>query len=154
VEVVHGRHPLTPFFVSAMKLPSRGDALPVRLRIGSDPSARERNPSRDAVILFWRRQMGSTGLDTRQYARHQRLVEESGPGSVEFVLHADADGSLRYEHAASCFLRLRLPRVISPRVSARVSPTHDGWSVDVVVEWRGHLICRYRGSMRLVDQRT
>jgi len=41
-----------------------------------------------------------------------------------------------------------LPSRLAPRVRGRVSPIPDGWCVEVVVEWRGHLICRYGGPMR------
>ncbi len=153
MDVVHGGHPLTPLFVRAMKLPSQGASLPVTLRVAFERRSTGGNDTSPEAVLVWQRQIGKTGLETRQCARHQRLIEKSGAGSVEFVLHADPYGGLRYEHAASRFLRVRLPRAFSPRVNALVSPTPDGWNVDVRVEWRGHLICRYGGTMRVVDER-
>ena len=100
--------------------------------------------------MSWRRQIGATVLDTRQFSRAGRLVEQSGPGCVEFALRTEDDGSLRYETVACRFLRVRVPRWLSPLVRAQVCPTTTGWRVEVEVEWRGQLICRYGGPMQPV----
>ena len=139
VDVVHGAHPLTPLIVRAMKLPAPG-AQPVMLHVAMASAS-------PAATMAWTRRIGSTSLDTRQYARQGRLVERSGPGTVEFVLRVD-DGALLYEQTGCRFLQLPLPRRAAPQVRARVAPTADGWHVQVVVEWRGHLVCRYGGAMR------
>jgi hypothetical protein len=44
-----------------------------------------------------------------------------------------------------------VPSLLSPSVRARVSPDPQGWQVEVTVEWRGHLICRYGGTMQPLE---
>jgi len=141
VDVVHGAHPLTPLIVRAMKLPAPG-AQPVMLHVAMASAS-------PAATMAWTRRIGGTSLDTRQYARQGRLVERNGPGTVEFVLRVD-DGALLYEPAGCRFLGVPLPCPLAPRVRARVAPAVVGWRVEVVVEWRGHLICRYGGAMQPV----
>jgi hypothetical protein len=70
-----------------------------------------------AATMTWTRRIGITSLDTRQYARQGRLVERSGPGTVEFVLRVD-DGALLYEQAGCRFLQVPLPRRSAPQVRA------------------------------------
>jgi hypothetical protein len=139
MDVVHGHHFLTPLLVRIMKLPSQGRNLRVVLQVTKEPTT-----------MSWRRQIGATVLDTRQFARAGRLVEQSGAGTVEFALRVDSSGGLHYEDVTSRFLHIRLPRFLAPRVRAQVSPTSSGWRVGVVIEWRGHLICRYEGPMHMV----
>jgi hypothetical protein len=67
---------------------------------------------------------------------------------VPVALSVDVSECLLYERASLRLLFLRVPRVLCPRVRACVSPEPQGWPVDVTVEWRGHLICRYRGTMQ------
>jgi len=141
VDVVHGAHPLTALIVRAMKLAAPG-AQPVMLHVAMASAS-------SAATMAWTRRIGSTSLDTRQYARQGRLVERNGPGTVEFVLRVD-DGALLYEPAGCRFLGVPLPCPLAPRVRARVAPAVVGWRVEVVVEWRGHLICRYGGAMQPV----
>jgi hypothetical protein len=129
-----------------MNLPAAGDSRAVSLRVTIDDSP----IARSGATMTWMRQIGGTRLDTCQFARHGHLVEEAGPGSVEFRLHVDEDGSLVYESARCRFLRIPVPRVFAPQVRASVGPTSAGWRVDVVVEWRGHLICSYGGLMQPV----
>jgi len=43
---------------------------------------------------------------------------------------------------------VKVPAAIAPRVAASVNPTADGWRVDVIVTWRGALVCRYGGTIR------
>ena len=142
-DVTHGSHPLTTILVRLMKLPAAGDGVPVDLHAvpGPTPSGAS-SPS-----IVWNRRIGRSTLETCQFARRGFLVERSGPGRLIFSLRA-ADGDLIYERASSTLLHLPLPSALSPQVRARVSPDQHGWHVEVVVEWRGHLVCRYRGSMR------
>ena len=97
--------------------------------------------------MRWQRRIGQMPLSTRQYAHRGFLIEADGLGRVAFSLRA-ASGCLLYEHAWLRFLFLRIPAVLAPRVRARVSPDPQGWHVEVIVEWRGHLICRYWGTMQ------
>ena len=147
VDVVHGTHLLTPFFIRTMKLPAAGQSSPVRLQVVIDHAPAD-GPD---AIMMWMRQIGATRLDTRQFARRGQLVETAGPGSVEFRLRAD-EGVLVYESERCRFLGVPMPRALSPAVRARVSPSTDGWHVHVVIEWRRHLICTYGGEMRRVTR--
>ena len=149
MDVVHGDDVLTPLLVRMMKLPASGTNLPVVLGVTNEPRRADAG-----TAMVWRRQIGATVLDTRQFARDGRLVEQSGPGTVEFALQADDNGSLHYSDVACRFLGLPLPRFLAPRVCAQVSANGTGWHVEVNVEWRGHLVCRYGGAMRPVTVRT
>jgi hypothetical protein len=142
-DVVHGTHPLTRALVALMKLPAAGAGVPVSLTVISMPPHATGAP----LAFHWRRRFGRHALSTRQYARHGFLVEHMGPGRLAFSLRA-ADGCLLYESASLQLLRVRVPLALSPRVRARVAPDPHGWRVEVFVEWRGHLICRYWGTMR------
>ena len=145
MDVVHGDRLLTPLLIRIMKLPARGTNLPVVLHVMTEPVNQLAQPT-----MVWRRQIGTTVLDTRQFARDGRLVEQSGPGNVEFALQADSHGSLHYSDVACRFMGVSLPRFLAPRVRARVSANDSGWHVEVNVQWRGRLVCRYAGAMRRV----
>lgn len=142
-DVVHGTHRFTRILVALMKLPAAGHRVPVSLSVAYGPARTSTGP----FTMRWERRIGQTPLRTRQHAQRGFLVEQNGPGRMVFSLRA-ASGCLCYEHAALRFLFLRVPPVLSPRVQARVSPDPEGWHVDVRVEWHGHLICGYGGSMR------
>ena len=142
-DVVHGTHRVTRILVALMKLPAAGRRVPVALRVIFGSARTNAGP----LTLRWERRIGRTPLSTHQYAHRGLLVEEQGPGRLVFSLHA-AHGCLWYEHAALRVLFLPVPPALSPRVRACVSPDPEGWHVDVRVEWRGHLICGYGGSMR------
>jgi hypothetical protein len=159
MDVVHGDHFLTPLLILMMKLPASGTNLPVVLNVTNEPIAgsertrptrAETDPLR--TTMSWHRQIGKKVLHTRQLALRQHLVEQSGPGCVEFALRTEDDGSLRYEAVACRFLGVPLPRFLAPRVRAQVSANGSGWHVDVTVQWRGRLVCRYGGAMRPVHQ--
>ena len=146
MDVVHGDHFLTPLLIHIMKLPAKGANLPVVLRVTNEP----RTNHRVRPTMVWRRQIGTTVLDTRQFARANRLVEQSGPGTIEFALQADTQGSLHYSDVACRFMSLPIPRFLAPRVRAQVSANDHGWHVEVNVQWRGRLVCQYAGAMRRV----
>ena len=135
--VDRGTHPLTPLLAQLLKLPGAGAGQPVELSVHAAKSG----------DLVWTRQIGSARLETRQISRGRRLVETNGVGSVAFDLIAE-DGSLRYRQVSMRCAGLPLPGAVAPRVEASVSPTDSGWEVTVIVTWRGHLMCRYTGSMR------
>jgi hypothetical protein len=143
-DVVHGTHPLTRTLVALMKLPAAGIGVPVTLKVIFAASQANSAP----FTMRWERQIGHTALSTLQRAHRGCLIEENGPGRVLFSLRA-VDGCLRYEHSRLRFLFLPVPPVLSPSVRARASPDPQGWRVEVIVEWRGHLICRYGGTMQL-----
>jgi len=43
---------------------------------------------------------------------------------------------------------LTIPRKLSPRVVASVSPTVEGWHVKVEVSYLDNMICRYEGDLK------
>ena len=143
MNVVHGSHGLTRLLVALMGLPAAGTGKAVTLRVTEDvgPDGRRR--------MLWIRQFGTSSLITRQSAQGSLLVERSGPGTIVYALH-EQQGSLVYEQRSMRFLNLPLWAGVTPAVSASASPAADGWDVDVVVRWRGHLICAYAGRMALV----
>jgi hypothetical protein len=142
-DVVHGTHRIARILVALMQLPAAGSRVPVALSVAFGPARTRTGP----LTLRWERRIGQTRLCTLQHAHRGLLVEAKGLGRMVFSLRA-ANGCLLYEPAALRFWFLRVPPVLSPHMSARVSPDAEGWHVDVRVEWHGHLICRYGGRMR------
>jgi len=137
MSVDRGTHPLTPLIAKMLKLPAAGAAQPVELSVGATTDGG----------LVWARQIGYSRLETRQVCKGRRLVETNGVGSLAFDLIADK-GTLLYRQVSMQCAGLPLPVAIAPRVEASVSPAESGWEVTVIVTWRGHLLCRYTGSMR------
>jgi hypothetical protein len=138
LDVEHGRGWLARPMIWLMKLPAAGPGQPVRLDLTGDGSD-----------LVWTRRIGGSMLRTRQHASGSRLVERSGLGRVSFDLVV-RDGALLYQQSAIHVAGLLVPQALSPRVSALVSGTAEGWHVVVTVEWRGRIVCRYAGPMRAV----
>jgi hypothetical protein len=145
-DVIHGTHPVTRTLVALMKLPAAGIRVPVALKVVFAPAPTDSGP----LAMRWERQIGHALLSTVQRAHRGFLIEENGLGRVVFSLRA-VDGCLLYEHARLRFLSLPVPPVLSPSERARVSPDPQGWQVEVAVEWRGHLICRYGGTMQPLE---
>jgi hypothetical protein len=119
-----------------MKLPAAGPRQPVRLDV--EPAGAD---------LRWTRRIGTSVLRTYQRASGARLEEREGIGRIAFTLDA-VDGALRYEQAWIRIGGIRVPAAIAPHVRARVSPAGPDWTVEVMVSWRGHPVCRYAGTMR------
>jgi hypothetical protein len=97
--------------------------------------------------LIWTRQIGRAVLRTVQYARGDNIIEQHGIGRIALALRVE-QGSLEYRQCSMSVARVQVPAFIQPRVRARVSAMKEGWYVEVVVTWRGHLVCRYCGAMR------
>ena len=141
LDVFHGPHRLGAVLVRLLHLPDAGSSRPVVLTLSAPRGPR--TPS----VLHWSRQIGTTRLETQQFALRGLLAEQHGAGRITFVLTV-TDGALVYEQTAFHVLGIPLARAIAPSVRARVSPAVDGWSVEVNVLWRGDLICRYAGRMQ------
>lgn len=135
LDVEHGEHWIVPVLIRVMKLPAAGPRQPVRLDVASA-----------GTDLRWTRCIGSSVLRTYQRASGTHLEEREGFGRIAFRLDA-ADGALLYEQAWIRIGGVRVPAPIAPHVRARVSPAGLGWNVEVTVSWRGHLVCRYAGTM-------
>ena len=147
-DVEHGSSWFAPLLARLLKLPAAGRAQPVSLEVRAEGDQ-----------LLWTRHIGEVRLSTRQHAAGTHIVERAGLGAIVFALAAE-NGALVYTQVSFSVATLRLPRVVAPRVSARVSaastfalrPTadrRDGWHVEVHVAWRGHFVCRYSGPMAI-----
>jgi hypothetical protein len=136
IDVEHGSGWLVRPMIWLMKLPAAGPRQPVWLEVAED-----------GADVIWTRRIGRSILRTRQHATGSRLVERSGLGSVSFDLAVE-NGALRYRQWSIHIAGLPVPSSLSPRVSAVVSATPDGWRVEVTVEWRGQIVCRYAGTIR------
>ena len=137
LDVEHGPGWLARPIIWLMKLPAAGFRQPVRLDVAEDGSE-----------LVWTRCIGGSVLRTRQRASGSRLVERSGIGSISFHLAVE-EGALFYRQASIHVAGLRVPASVGPRVTAVVSATAEGWRVEVTVTWRGRIVCRYGGTIRL-----
>jgi hypothetical protein len=142
MDVVHGTHRLARFFVGLMHLPAPGPAKPVTLRVTEAIDGA-------AGVMHWNRVFGKSRLRTCQSAWRGLLLERSGPGSITYRLRVD-DGALVYEQTSMRVLNLPISSGMTPNVRARASGASTGWHVDVIVEWRGYLVCRYTGRMAAV----
>jgi len=138
LDVQHGTGWLTPLMIRLMQLPGAGRGQRVRLDVTAVGSDAE-----------WTRRIGPSVLRTRQRAVGSRLVEYNGRGCVAFALEIE-DGTLVYRQVAMRLAGIPVPAMVTPRVSARVSPAAGGWRVEVAVTWRGGLVCRYAGVMGVV----
>ena len=137
IDVEHGPGWLARPMIWLMRLPAAGAGQPVRLEVAED-----------GAELVWTRRIGATVLRTRQRASGARLVERSGLGRISFRLAAE-DGALLYRQSSIHVAGLPVPPSLSPRVGAVVSATADGWHVVVTVTWRGRIVCRYAGGIRV-----
>jgi uncharacterized protein DUF4166 len=135
VDVTRGAHWASPLLARMMALPRAGAAQPVQLQV-----------SNDGADMRWLRRIGNVPLHTRQRLQRGLLVERYGMGRIAFRLEA-RDGALVYHQAWIHVAGVPLPSVLAPRVAASVTPDGDGWHVDVIVTWRGALVCRYAGSI-------
>jgi hypothetical protein len=136
LDVEHGPGWLVRPMIWFMNLPAAGRCQPVWLDVARDGSG-----------LVWTRRIGQSILRTRQRASDSRLVEHSGLGRISFDLAVE-DGVLRYRQSSIHIAGLPLPSSLSPRVSAAVSATAEGWRVEVTVTWRTRMVCRYAGTIR------
>lgn len=121
-----------------MNLPAAGTRQPARLDVAYEGSE-----------LVWTRRIGGVILRTRQHASGSRLVERSGLGCISFDLAVE-NGALLYRQSSIHVGGLPLPSALSPQVDAVVSATVEGWRVLVTVTWRGRMVCRYGGCIRLL----
>jgi hypothetical protein len=134
-EVRHGSGIIVRTMVSLLGLPPAGPAQPVDLTVALKRGG-----------LIWRRKIGPRDLRTTQIARGDLLIERKGAGTVRFALDVES-GSLIYRQVGATLLGLPAP--FAPKVQGRVSAAEVGWHVDVVVSWRGKLVCQYGGELRL-----
>jgi hypothetical protein len=135
IDVEHGPGWLPRPMIWLMNLPAAGLRQPVRLEIAEDGSE-----------LVWTRRIGACILRTRQRASGARLEERSGIGRISFHLAAE-DGALFYRQSTIHVAGLPMPPSLSPRVGAVVSGTAEGWHVEVTVNWRTRIVCRYAGMI-------
>lgn len=97
----------------------------------------------------WHRSIGKSRLRTYQFAKSGYLVERNRTGMIVFKLIV-RDGALVYEQVAMKAARAIVPRGLAPTVRGLVSPTPEGWRVEVEITWRGRLVGRYSGALKAV----
>jgi hypothetical protein len=134
-DVERGSHWIAPVLAGLLALPVAGRGQPVQLEVIAQGNE-----------LLWTRRIGAVLLRTRQRASGPRIVERAGLGHIVFEV-AGENGALLYRQTAVYFAGIPLPRFLAPGVRARVSAAPGGWDVEVRVEWRTHLVCRYGGRM-------
>jgi hypothetical protein len=144
--VQRGGGPLGRLLGAVLRLPAVGAAMPVRLRI-----------DRTAYGEVWRRELGGRALVTRQRVVARGTIEER-LGRMLLILDVRAvDGALVIDDREIAFVvgggRVRIPRWISPRVSAvAAAGSGDGVLVRVRVSFPGGgLLCAYAGWVREAD---
>lgn len=125
----HGRfrvwQPKNPFakrLSSWMGFPDSGDNIAVKLEV-EQASNQE----------LWRREFGSTIVETVQTASGGKLMERAGSWNFASELEVRG-GSLHFRSTRFCWRRLALPARIAPLVTSRVTPDDDGWDLIVHVE--------------------
>lgn len=126
---------MTRTLARLLRLPSAGYGQVVHLEVTADGDE-----------LRWTRRVGAVVLRTRQSASHRFIVERYGLGTIVFELALEGS-ALVYRQASFRIAGIPVPRFLAPHVAARVSPANGGWRVEVLVEWRAHLVCRYGGRM-------
>ena len=118
-------------------LPAASDSVPLELTI--EPIGdRER----------WSCRVGEQPMITTQWQSGCLLIEAAGPTRLGLELTADETG-LTCEATRAWFLFIPIPRVFSPRVIAKETPTEDGWHVDMkltlplvgqVIQYTGNVV--------------
>ena len=136
-DVEHGSTWFAPVLARLLKLPAAGRAQSVRLEVRAEGDQ-----------LLWIRHIGAVRIVTRQHAAGTHIIERSGIAAIVFALTVD-NSALCYTQVSFTVAKVRLPLAVAPHVRARVSGTRDGWHVEVHVEWRARLVCRYTGRMAI-----
>jgi hypothetical protein len=133
-----------------MGLPRPAEAVDVRLVVTAQGDAEE-----------WRRTFARQPLVSLQASRSDGLLlERMGRVETRFRLKV-VDGALIYESVSAAFclgrLRLRLPRWLSPRVTASERLAGEEEQLEVSVEVRLPLLGRliaYEGRLTLIESRV
>jgi hypothetical protein len=142
--VRRGTNRLARLLAWLARLPTECDSIDLQLVV--TPIADEEE---------WRRHFGGRPFVTMQAARDGLLIERSGLSEVRLQLSV-VDGALRYQsmRAALCvaFVRLPLPRWMSPRVQASETEVAGvvSVSVEVCLPLLGRLIA-YEGTLTSIE---
>ena len=136
-DVEHGSTWFAPVLTRLLRLPAAGRTQSVRLEVRAEGDQ-----------LRWTRQIGVVRIVSRQHAAGTHIIERAGIAAIVFALTVD-NGALCYTQVSFTVAKVPLPSAVAPHVSARVSGTRDGWHVEVHVEWRARLVCRYTGRMAI-----
>lgn len=123
-QVRRGPGPLVALLGALLRLPPAGEQVPTRLVVRCE-----------GALQCWERAFGSHALVTQQHVWPGGLLAERlGPITCVFRLRAEGPG-MRYEQVGAWMhlgpLRLRLPRVLAPRIEAEVADTSEGMRVSV-----------------------
>ena len=119
-----------------MRLPRRGNGQDVRVTVTESGQGQ-----------VWDRTFGRQRTITRQSVVGGRMVERSGAGVLLFDVRV-ADGNVVYESVSASLFGISLPKMLAPHARGVVSPTTDGWSVEVTIEWPLlGLLCAYKAVL-------
>jgi hypothetical protein len=135
---------LTRCLASVIGLPKSADAVEVHLTVTPTGTTEE-----------WRRLFAGKPFVSTQWLDAGRLIEKIGlsESPIEFDVR---EGALHYQTTGSAlrlgFLRVPMPRWLSPRVTAFEKPAGDKLQVfvEVALPMLGRLIC-YEGTLTSID---
>ncbi len=119
-----------------MRLPRPGDGQPVRVSV-----------SESAGRQAWDRTFGTQRVVTSQTIRDGRMVERSGAGALVFEVRVVGE-SVVYKSVSATLFGISLPRAFAPRARGVVTPTADGWSVEVSIGSFAGVLCAYTAVLR------
>jgi len=134
--VEHGTSRAARLIASLMRLPIESTREEVLLEVTVDDKEE-----------IWDKKFGERRIRTVQRHWGGLLLESTGPLVLGFELIIE-DGGLRFEQRGAWLLGLKLPSIVAPRASCRVTPTGEKWKLDARLELPliGTLI-RYHGVM-------
>jgi hypothetical protein len=142
LHVRHGARRSARAVARMLRLPPKGDRIPVTLRVTSEGDGRE----------AWYRAFGSHELRTIQWAEHGRLLERAGAVTFAFDVAADEHG-LRFRSVGLTCLGIAVPRRLALEVDADVRGFDTHWNVTVVVRApRVGVITSYEGRITPASQ--
>ena len=139
--VEYGKGRVARWIASCMRLPAESPREEVTLKVTVDDQQE-----------IWVRHFGARRMRSVLRKWDRLLLEGVGPLVLGFELLVE-DGGMQFVQRATWFLGVRLPLVIAPRASCKVTPTGEKWKLDVRLELPliGPLV-RYHGVMAPVEK--
>ncbi len=136
--VTHDTRLISKVLIPFLRLPKPGIDLNMNLDV-----------SVQAQEETWTRFLGPSKLVSHQSNENGLLKEQTGPLTFRFRVSV-IDGGMEFTQLSCAFLGVPLPRIFSPRVNAKITPTEVGWSVLVVISFGNiNAICQYEGEAQL-----
>ncbi len=136
--VTHDPRIIARILVLVMRLPKAGTNLPMKLEISADNGSET-----------WVRQIGVSKLVSHQSELEGKLIERTGPLKFRFRV-SESNGGMDFIQLGCSFLGMKLPRILSPNVTAKITPNSGGWHVIVTIAVsRLGTICQYDGEAHI-----